>query len=147
MSPGSAPIGTLLRINGAHFGLFSESGSTPYNFMDFDRGENRVEIGGVPAIIYRWNDDRIDVWVPFSARSGKVVIYRSATKPASDGLCCAERGVIETEAGEFSLVTPVIESYHPQSAGLDETVTIKGKGFGTFLKTAEHAELGLNQKA
>jgi hypothetical protein len=26
-------------------------------------------------------------------------------------------------------------------------VTIKGRGFGTFLKTAEHTELGLNQKA
>ncbi|MDH5667875.1 MAG: hypothetical protein OEY86_07690, partial [Nitrospira sp.] len=26
-------------------------------------------------------------------------------------------------------------------------VTIKGRGFGTFLKTAEHTELGLSQKA
>jgi hypothetical protein len=147
MSPTSAPIGTLLRINGEHFGFYSESGSTPYNFMDFDTGENRVEIGGVPAVIYRWNDDRIDVWVPFSAKSGKVVIYRSANKPNPDGSCCAERGVLATEAGDFILVMPVIESYEPKSAGLDETVTIKGKGFGTFLKTAEHAELGLNQKA
>jgi len=147
MSPASAPIGTMLRINGEHFGLFSESGSTPYNFMDFNKGENRVEIGGVPAIIYRWNDDRIDVWVPFSAKSGKVVIYRGATKPTPDGLCCAERGVVATEAGDFELVTPVIESYDPQSAGLDATVTIRGRGFGTFLKTAEHAELGLNQGA
>lgn len=147
MSPASAPIGTMLRINGEHFGLYSESGSTPYNFMDFDKGENRVEIGGVPSIIYRWNDDRIDVWVPFSAKSGSVVIYRSGTKPTPDGLCCAERGVITTDAGEFTLVTPVIESYEPHAAGLDATVTIKGRGFGTFLKTAEHTELGLNQKA
>ena len=44
-------------------------------------------------------------------------------------------------------MTPVIESYAPQAAGLDATVTIKGRGFGTFLKTAEHADLGLNQKA
>ncbi|MBI3356108.1 MAG: IPT/TIG domain-containing protein, partial [Nitrospirae bacterium] len=98
ISPASAPIGTLLRINGEHFGFYSESGATPYNFMDFDKGENRVEIGGVPAIIYRWNDDRIDVWVPFSAKSGKVVIYRSANKPNPDGLCCAERGVLATNA-------------------------------------------------
>ena len=70
MSPASAPIGTLLRINGEHFGFYSESGATPYNFMDFNTGENRVEIGGVPAVIYRWNDDRIDVG------------YRSARKPA-----------------------------------------------------------------
>lgn len=147
MSPTSAPIGTLLRINGEHFGFYSESGSTPYNFMDFNAGENRVEIGGVPAVIYRWNDDRIDVWVPFSAKSGKVVIYRSANKPNVGGLCCAERGTVATEAGDFTLVTPVIESYEPKSAGLDATVTIKGRGFGTFLKTAEHADLGLNQKA
>ena len=147
MSPASAPIGTLLRINGEHFGFYSESGSTPYNFMDFNTGENRVEIGGVPAVIYRWNDDRIDVWVPFSAKTGKVMVYRSANTPNIGGLCCAERGTLAIEAGDFTLVTPVIESYAPQSAGLDASVTIKGRGFGTFLKTAEHADLGLNQKA
>lgn len=147
MSPASAPIGTLLRINGEHFGFYSESGSTPYNFMDFNTGENRVEIGGVPAVIYRWNDDRIDVWVPFSAKTGKVIIHRSANTPNVGGLCCAERGTQAIEAGDFTLVTPVIESYAPQAAGLDATVTIKGRGFGTFLKTAEHADLGLNQKA
>ncbi|TKB67939.1 MAG: hypothetical protein E8D52_11790 [Nitrospira sp.] len=147
MSPASAPIGTLLRINGEHFGFYSEGGATPYNFMDFNTGENRVEIGGVPAVIYRWNDDRIDVWVPFSAKSGKVVVYRSANTPNIGGLCCAERGTLAIEAGDFTLVTPVIESYAPQAAGLDATVTIKGRGFGTFLKTAEHADLGLNQKA
>jgi hypothetical protein len=147
MSPASAPIGTLLRINGEHFGFYSESGSTPYNFMDFNTGENRVEIGGVPAVIYRWNDDRIDVWVPFSAKTGKVIIHRSANTPNVGGLCCAERGSLTIEAGDFTLVTPVIESYAPQAAGLDATVTIKGRGFGTFLKTAEHADLGLNQKA
>ncbi|MBL8037443.1 MAG: IPT/TIG domain-containing protein [Nitrospira sp.] len=147
LSPSSAPIGTLLRISGEHFGFFSESGATPYNFMDFNTGQNRVEIGGIPAVIYRWNDDRIDVWVPFSAKSGKVMIYRSATKPNLGGLCCAERGTVAIEAGDFTLVTPTVETYDPKSAGLDATVTIKGSGFGTFLKTAEHADLGLNQKA
>ncbi|MCP9446801.1 MAG: IPT/TIG domain-containing protein [Nitrospira sp.] len=147
MSPSSAPIGTLLRIDGEHFGVYSESGATPFNFIDFDKGDNRVEIGGVPAVIYRWIDDRIDVWVPFSAKSGKVVVYRSATKPLPDGRCCAERGTVAIEAGTFTVVTPVVESYEPKSAGLDETVTIRGRGFGTFLKTAEHADLRLNEKA
>jgi len=147
LSPSSAPIGTLLRISGEHFGFYSESGATPYNFMDFNTGQNRVEIGGVPAVIYRWNDDRIDVWVPFSAKSGKVVIYRSATRPNLGGLCCVERGAMAIEAGDFTLVTPTVDAYDPKSAGLDATVTIKGSGFGTFLKTAEHADLGLNQKA
>ncbi|HSN05582.1 MAG TPA: IPT/TIG domain-containing protein, partial [Nitrospira sp.] len=147
ITPASAPIGTLLKIHGEHFGFYSESGATPYSFMDFNKGDNRVEIGGVPAVIYRWHDDRIDVWVPFSAKSGPVRIYRSASKPKADGSCCQERGEVMTEAGEFTLVTPVIESYDPKSAGLDALVTIKGKGFGTFLKTAEHTELGLSQKA
>jgi hypothetical protein len=147
MTPPSAPIGTLLRISGEHFGFYSESGATPYAFADFNTGENRVDIGGVRAVIYRWQDDRIDVWVPFSAKSGPVVIYRGATKPNSDGSCCATKETLKTDAGVFTLVTPKIDSFSPKSGGLDELITIKGSGFGTFLKTAEHAYLGLNQGA
>ena len=69
-----------MRIHGEHFGAYSESGATPYNYTDFDTGQNRVEIGGAPAVIYRWHDDRIDVWVPFSAKSGPVVVTRGAPK-------------------------------------------------------------------
>ena len=61
-------------------------------FADFNTGENRVDIGGVRAVIYRWQDDRIDVWVPFSAKSGPVVVYRGATRPNSDGSCCCDEG-------------------------------------------------------
>ncbi len=147
MTPSAAPIGTLLRISGEHFGFYSESGATPYAFTDFNTGENRVDIGGVGAVIYRWQDDRIDVWVPFSAKSGPVVMYRGATKPNSDGSCCATKETLKVEAGVFTLVTPKVDSYSPQSGGLDELITIKGSGFGTFLKTAEHADLGLNQGA
>ncbi|HSL03203.1 MAG TPA: IPT/TIG domain-containing protein [Nitrospiraceae bacterium] len=147
LTPPAAPIGTLLRISGEHFGFYSESGATPYAFTDFNTGENRVDIGGVRAVIYRWQDDRIDVWVPFSAKSGPVVVYRGATKPNPDGSCCATKDTQETEAGAFTLVTPQIDSYSPKSGGLDELITIKGAGFGSFLKTAEHAYLGLNQGA
>ncbi len=147
INPPAAPIGTLLRISGEHFGYYSESGATPYAFADFNTGENRVDIGGVRAVIYRWQDDRIDVWVPFSAKSGPVVIYRGATKPHPDGSCCATKETLKTEAGTFTLVTPKIDSYSPQSGGLDELITIKGSGFGTFLKTAEHAYLGISQGA
>jgi len=147
LTPPAAPIGTLLRISGEHFGFYSESGSTPYAFTDFNIGENRVDIGGVRAIIYRWQDDRIDVWVPFSAKTGPVVIYRGATTPNSDGTCCATKDTLKTEAGAFTVVMPQIDSYSPQSGGLDELISIKGTGFGSFLKTAEHAYLGLNQGA
>lgn len=145
--PPTAPIGTLLKIKGEHFGFYSESGATPFAFTDFNTGVNRVEIGGVPAVIYRWQDERIDVWVPFSAKSGPVVIYRGAQKSNPDGTCCAEKTAVAFQAGEFTLVTPMIEDFSPKSAGLDELVTIKGKGFGTFLMTAEHAQLGINQRA
>ena len=145
LTPPAAPIGTLLRISGEHFGFYSESGASAYSFTDFNTGENRVDIGGIRAVIYRWQDDRIDVWVPFSAKNGPVVIYRGATKPNDDGSCCATKEILKTEAGVFTLVTPKIDSFSPHSGGLDELITIKGSGFGSFLKTAEHANLGLNQ--
>jgi hypothetical protein len=147
ITPASAPIGTLLRINGEHFGAYSESGATPYNYTDFNTGQNRVEIGGVPAVIYRWNDDRIDVWVPFSAKSGPVVVTRGAPKPGVDGSCCKETGIVSTEAGTFTVVVPTIESYSPASAGLDDIVTIKGSGFGSFIKTTEATQPKLGVEA
>ena len=88
---------------------------------DLDTGQNRVEIGGAPAVIYRWHDDRIDVWVPFSAKSGPVVVTRGAPKPGADGSCCAEHGTVSTTPGDFTLVVPTIESFSPASAGLDES--------------------------
>ena len=145
ISPAAGPIGSLLRITGEHFGFYSESGSTPFAFADFNKGDNGVEIGGVPAIVFRWHDDRIDVWVPYSAKSGPVVVKRGATVPKGDGSCCAERGLVTTEAGTFTVVVPKVESFSPAAAGLDEVVTIKGSGFGTFLKTAEATQPGLNE--
>ncbi|WP_447976998.1 IPT/TIG domain-containing protein [Candidatus Nitrospira bockiana] len=146
LTPTSAPIGSLVRIKGENFGFYSESGSTPFAFTDFNKGDNAVEFGGVPAVIYRWHDDKIDVWVPYSAKSGPVVVKRGGTKPKPDGSCCAERGIITVEAGPFTLVTPKVESYTPTSAGLDEIVTIKGTGFGNFLRTDEATQPGLNEQ-
>jgi hypothetical protein len=147
LSPASAPIGTLVRIQGEHFGAYSESGATPYNYTDFNTGQNRVEIGGAPAVIYRWHDDRIDVWVPFSAKSGPVVVTRGAPRPGPDGSCCTEQGVVSTTAGNFTLTVPTIESFSPTSAGLDDVVTIKGSGFGSFIKSTEATQPGLGEGA
>lgn len=145
LSVSGGPIGTLLRITGENFGFYSESGATPFSFVDFNKGENAVEIGGVPAVIYRWHDDKIDVWVPLSAKSGPVVVKRGGTRPKADGSCCAERGLITADAGRFTVAVPKVDSYTPTSAGLDEIVTIKGSGFGTFLKTAEATQSGVNE--
>ncbi|WP_447983401.1 IPT/TIG domain-containing protein [Nitrospira sp. Nam74] len=146
LTPVSAPIGSLVRITGENFGFYSESGSTPFAFSDFNKGDNAVEFGGVPGIIYRWHHDKIDVWVPFSAKDGPVVVKRGGNTPKPDGSCCAEKGLVTTEAGTFTLVTPKVESYSPTAAGLDDIVTIKGSGFGNFLKTTEATQPGLNEK-
>jgi hypothetical protein len=146
ISPAQGPIGSLLRIYGKNFGTYTESGVTPFSFIDFDPGQNRVTIGGVPAIVYRWADDLIDVWVPFSAKDGPVLVQRGGTIPKPDGTCCVDRGVVSLEAGVFSVATPTIDSYSPTSAGIDEIVTITGSGFGRFLKGREATDpvLGIN---
>ncbi len=146
LAPRQGPIGTLVRIQGNNFGVFSESGSTAYAF-DFDPGQNRVEIGGVPAIIHRWQDEEINVWVPYSAVSGPVVVKRGATIPNPDGTCCQQRGVMTFEAGSFTVIAPRVTSYAPAEAGIDEIVTIEGEGFGEFLKIAEATRLELNTDA
>jgi len=145
LSPASAPIGSMLRITGENFGFYSESGATPYAFVDFNKGDNGVDIGGVPAIVYRWHDDKIDVWVPYSVKSGPVVVKRGGGLPKEDGTCCAERGLVTTEAGTFSVTVPKVDSYEPVTAGLDEIVTIRGTGFGNFVKTTEQTQPGLNE--
>ncbi len=146
IQPAEGPIGSLLRISGENFGQFTENGPSPFSFIDFDFGENSVTVGGAKAIIYRWDQDHIDVWVPFSAKSGPVVIKRGGSIPKSDGTCCAKKGVITIDAGNFDVVTPKVTSVSPRSAGLDEIVTIKGSGFGTFLKGREATDgiLGSN---
>ncbi|GJL62381.1 MAG: hypothetical protein NPIRA04_10350 [Nitrospirales bacterium] len=145
LSPQRGPIGTLLTIKGQHFGVLSEGGNTAYAF-DFETGENGVEVGGVPAVIHRWLDNQIDVWIPYSAKSGEVVVKRGASLPNHDGTCCKAHDVVKLVAGTFTVVEPTVTSYSPKSAGLDEVVTIKGSGFGSFLKIAEPTKLSINQK-
>ena len=144
--PLEGPIGTLIQIKGENFGVFSESGSTAYAF-DFAPVQNSVEIGGVPGVIYRWQDNEINVWVPFSAKSGPIVVKRGALTPKTDGTCCAERGEVTLNVGQFNVLTPTVTSYSPHEAGLDEIVTIKGSGFGDFLKIAEDSRIELHRHA
>lgn len=145
-SPKRGPIGTLVSIKGKHFGIYSEGGETAYAF-DFHSSHNGVEIGGIPAVIHRWLDDQIDVWVPFSAQSGPIVVIRGGGIPNADGTCCERKEVVKHVAGEFSVVRPTIHDYSPKEGGLDEVVTITGSGFGEFLKLSEATRLTLNQQA
>ena len=75
------------------------------------------------------------------------MLKRGATIPKSDGTCCARQGVVSVEVGSFTVQTLKVTSYSPTSAGLDELVTIKGSGFGDFLKIAEPTQFSLVQKA
>ena len=146
MRPSQGPIGTLVVIKGENFGVYSEAGDTPYYF-DFVLGANGVEIGGVPAVIHRWSDDQIDVWVPFSAKSGPVVVKRGGVIAKDDGTCCERKEVVTIKAGDFTVIQPEIHSYSPKEAGLDELVTITGSGFGDFLKIAEATRSSIHQNA
>ena len=143
MAPDRGPIGTLITIKGKHFGILSEGGSTAYAF-DFETGSNGVDVGGVPAVIHRWLDNQIDVWVPFSAKSGDVVVKRGAAIPNADGTCCQSQEVVKYVAGQFHVEQPQVTSYSPTSAGLDEVVTIKGSGFGSFLKGHESTKMSMH---
>lgn len=145
-SPKRGPIGTLIVIRGKHFGIHSEGGDTAYAF-DFQAANNGVEIGGIPAVIHRWLDDQIDVWVPYSARSGPIVVKRGGVIPNADGTCCERKEVVKHTAGEFTVVRPEIHDYIPKEGGLDEVITITGSGFGEFLKISEATRLTLNQQA
>ena len=147
MTPPAAPIGTLLRISGEHFGFYSESGATPYCLYRFQYGRESSR--------YRWGPRR---HLSLARRSHRCVGALQCEERAGRDLsrsdeaqsrrfCCATKEVLKTEAGVFTLVTPKVDSYSPQSGGLDELITIRGSGFGSSLKTAEHADLGLNQGA
>ena len=144
--PKSGPIGSLVIIRGKNFGIHSEGGDTAYAF-DFESGNNGVEIGGIPAVIHRWLDNQIDVWVPLSAQSGPIVIKRGGNIPHADGTCCERKEVVRYEAGNFTVVRPKIDDYSPKEAGLDEVITITGSGFGEFLKISEATRFTLNQQA
>jgi hypothetical protein len=54
---------------------------------------------------------------------------------------------VSTSAGTFTLVVPKVESFSPTAAGLDEVVTIKGSGFGSFIKTTEATQPKLGVEA
>jgi len=144
--PKKGPIGTLVIIRGKNFGIHSEGGDTAYAF-DFEAANNGVTIGGVPGVIHRWLDNQIDVWVPFSAKSGPIVVKRGGGIPNADGTCCERKEVVKYVAGEFTVVRPQIDDYWPKEGGLDEIVTIKGSGFGEFLKISEATRLAMNRLA
>ncbi|HZS11119.1 MAG TPA: IPT/TIG domain-containing protein, partial [Nitrospirales bacterium] len=82
--PSAAEPGAVIQVNGAHFG--NTAGSRDPNTMF---GVNEVRIGGLPARIRRWRDDKIEVEVPANAVAGDVVVRLASSDPLPDGSCCA----------------------------------------------------------
>src|SRR5712691_12417721 len=133
-NPDTAPVGALVTISGENFGVFYEG------------GPNQVLFGGVPGRIFQWADRVIDVWVPVSAKSGPLVVRRGAGTAKPDGSCCAERGFASVEAGLFTLAVPKVASIAPETAEIGSLITIKGSGFGEFIKSDERTQDNLSRE-
>ena len=134
LTPDTAPVGALVTISGENFGVFYEG------------GPNQVLFGGVPGRIFQWTDRVIDVWVPISAKSGPLVVRRGAGTAKPDGSCCAERGFASVEAGLFTLAVPKVASIAPETAEIGSLITIKGSGFGEFIKSDERTQDNLSRE-
>src|SRR5437867_1640132 len=134
LTPDTAPVGALVTISGENFGVFYEG------------GPNQVLFGGVPGRIFQWTDRVIDVWVPISANSGPLVVRRGAGTAKPDGSCCAERGFASVEAGLFTLAVPKVASIAPETAEIGSLITIKGSGFGEFIKSDERTQDNLSRE-
>lgn len=133
-NPDTAPVGALVTISGENFGVFYEGGS------------NQVLFGDVPARVFQWSDRAIDVWVPVSAKSGSLMVRRSAGTAKPDGTCCAERGFASVEGGTFTLSVPAVSAIAPKTAEVGGLITITGTGFGEFLKTDERTQDNISRE-
>src|SRR2546426_11610014 len=85
-------------------------------------------------------------WVPISAKSGPLVVRRGAGTAKPDGSCCAERGFASVDAGLFTLAVPKVASIAPETAEIGSLITIKGSGFGEFIKSDERTQDNLSRE-
>src|SRR5262245_21670836 len=103
VQPATAVPGATVAIGGKGFGTFRSV------------QVNRVTIGGIPALIQRWEADLIEVKVPFQAQTGPVEV-RIGKKTLA--------------AGTFSLVRPKITAVTPSSIEPGHSIEITGEHFG-----------------
>ena len=103
LHPSTAVPGATITIGGKGFGIFRSV------------HVNRVTVGGVPALIQRWESDLIEVKVPFQAQSGPVEIMAGKKKMA---------------AGKLIIMQPTITAVTPAEIEPGHTVQITGAHFG-----------------
>src|SRR3989442_14445090 len=75
-----------------------------------------------------------------------MVVRRGAGTAKPDGSCCAERGFASVEAGLFTLAGPKVASIAPETAEIGSLITLKGSGFGEFIKSDESTQDNLSQE-
>ncbi|HXC67919.1 MAG TPA: IPT/TIG domain-containing protein, partial [Nitrospiraceae bacterium] len=102
--PATAVPGATVAIGGKGFGTFRSVQI------------NRVTVGGIPALIQRWESDLIEVKVPFHAQSGPVEVIAGKKRLA---------------AGKLIILQPVITAVTPEEIEPGHTVQITGVHFGT----------------
>src|SRR5262245_28884045 len=103
LHPATAVPGATVAIGGKGFGTFRSV------------QVNRVTVGGIPALIQRWESDLIEVKVPFQARSGPVEVMTGKKRLA---------------AGTLTVVQPRITAVTPEEIEPGHTLQIAGVHFG-----------------
>ncbi len=102
ITPSTAPVGTLVQINGVGFGATQGSSSVAF-------------YSNVAAAVVSWSDTQIVVTVPATAQSGSVKV--------------TEGGVSSNTNIDFGVPAPQITSLSPSSGVIGTQVTINGSGF------------------
>ncbi|HKO29590.1 MAG TPA: IPT/TIG domain-containing protein, partial [Nitrospiraceae bacterium] len=103
LHPSTSVPGATLSIGGKGFGAFRSV------------QVNRVTVGGVPALIQRWESDLIEVKVPSKAQSGLVEVMAGKKKMV---------------AGTLTVVHPAITTVTPEEIEPGHTVQVAGVHFG-----------------
>jgi hypothetical protein len=102
LSPKKGPVGTVVTITGAGFGVSQGTGFVTFN--------------GSPALTpCSWSDTQIVVTVPGDATTGPVVV---------------SAGGVLSNGAKFT-VTIVVTSVFPTCGSVGTAVTITGSGFGS----------------
>lgn len=101
LAPSSAPVGTVVQINGSGFGA--------------SQGTSTVQFNGVNATATVWNDSSITATVPVTATSGAVLVTVG--------------GVPTSSSVKFTIPAPQVNSISPATGLANTQVTVNGSGF------------------
>ena len=125
VSPEAASPGQTVQIIGRNFGQTMGQKDSEMLF-----GVNEVLFNGIPAVVVRWRDSRIEVKVPSNATSGSLVVRLSSVDPLPDGSCCAPVEYSASKPVQFTVISTIL--MEPTEGPLGNPVVISGMGFGQW---------------